>query len=265
MGGYLIGSSKWVMARISLRDLTIDFPIYGANSRSFKKRLISGVTGGRIGGGANDAVCVRALENVSIEIEEGSRIGLIGHNGAGKTTFLRVLAGIYKPTQGSIAIEGSIGALLDPASGIDPDATGLENIYLRGYALGMARSQIESKLEDIVEFTQLGDFISFPVRTYSVGMRARLIFAISTSIEPEILLVDEGIGAGDAAFQSSVERRLNDLYGSARIVIIATHDQALIEKYCDKTLLFERASICAIEDVKPRSTHGTHQRRGARK
>jgi len=235
------------MVRISIKNLTVEFKIYGSNSRSLKKQILSQVTGGRIAGGADDSITVRALNNVSLEIRDGDRIGLVGHNGSGKTTLLRTLAGIYKPTAGSIEIEGTVGTLIDPAAGMDPEATGLENIYLRGYVLGMKKHEIDSKIDEIAEFTGLGGFLELPVKTYSAGMFSRLAFAISTSVSPEILLVDEGIGAGDAAFQSAVNSRLNDLYGGVRILILASHSTSLINAHCNKQCELQRGSFLASE------------------
>jgi len=235
------------MARISIKNLTVKFKIYGSNSRSLKKQILSQATGGRIAGGADDSITVTALNNVSLEIRDGDRIGLVGHNGSGKTTLLRTLAGIYKPSAGSIEIEGTVGTLIDPAAGMDPEATGLENIYLRGYVLGMTKREINSKIDEIAKITGLGNFIELPVKTYSAGMFSRLAFAISTSVSPEILLVDEGIGAGDAAFQSVVNSRLNDLYGGVGILILATHSTSLINVHCNRRCELQRGSLLAAE------------------
>src|SRR5262249_11458187 len=152
-------------------------------------------------------VIVQALDNVSIGIEHGARLGIVGPNGAGKTTLLRVLAGIYEPTAGSASIEGRVVPLFDVALGMDPESTGFENIKLRGLFLGMTPQQIRARTEEIAEFTELGSFLDMPLRTYSAGMQARLAFAVSTCIEPEILLLDEGIGTGDAAFIEKAKKR----------------------------------------------------------
>ena len=158
------------MAHISIKNLTVEFKVYGSSSRSLKNQILSQATGGRIAENADDAVTVKALDNVSLEINDGDRIGLVGHNGAGKSTLLRTLAGIYKPTEGSIEIEGTVGTLIDPSAGMDPEATGIENVYLRGYILGMCRHEIDEKVDEIAEFTELGDFLHLPVKTYSAGM-----------------------------------------------------------------------------------------------
>src|SRR5690349_16906929 len=179
------------MPHISIENLMVEFAIFGASSRSLKNKILSSATGGRVMSNARDIVTVRAIDGLNLEIKDGDRIGLVGHNGSGKTTLLRVLAGIYKPSGGAITIEGSVGALLDPTAGMDMESTGIENIYLRGYMLGMSRREIASKLDEIADFTELGNFLALPLRTYSAGMFARLAFAISTAAQRDILLIDE--------------------------------------------------------------------------
>ena len=224
------------MAHISIKNLTVEFKVYGSSSRSLKNQILSQATGGRIAENTDDAITVKALDNVSLEINDGDRIGLVGHNGAGKSTLLRTLAGIYKPTAGSIEIEGTVGTLIDPSAGMDPEATGIENIYLRGYVLGMTKKEIDEKVDEIAEFTELGDFLHLPVKTYSAGMFSRLGFAISTAISPDILLIDEGIGAGDAGFQEKVKKRLFGMMSDCSILFLATHFSELIETYTNKKL-----------------------------
>lgn len=231
------------MAHISIRNLTVEFKIYGSNSRSLKKQLLSQATGGRIAENADDTITVKALDNVSLEIEDGDRIGLVGHNGSGKTTLLRTIAGIYKPTGGTIEIEGSVGALLDPAAGMDPEATGIENIYLRGYVLGMNKREIDSRVDEIAEFTGLGKFLQLPVKTYSAGMFSRLGFAISTSIRPDILLIDEGIGTGDASFVNKINRKLDELLLGSYITFVASHNTTFLEAVSNRSITLKRGHI----------------------
>ena len=171
------------MAHISIENLTVEFAIFGVSSRSLKNQILSHATGGRVMSGAHDVITVRAIDGLNLEINDGDRVGLVGHNGSGKTTLLRVLAGIYKPSGGAITIEGHVGALLDPTAGMDSESTGIENIYLRGYMMGMSRREIAAKLDDIAEFSELGDFLALPMRTYSAGMFARLAFAVSTAAD----------------------------------------------------------------------------------
>jgi lipopolysaccharide transport system ATP-binding protein len=232
------------MPHIQVENLSVEFEIYGTEARSFRKTLVSSMTGGKLLQ-TRDAVVVRALEGVSVNIAAGERVGLIGHNGSGKTTFLRALAGLYHPKAGSISLCGTVGALLDPFAGIDGDATGLENIFLLGRTLGMRYPEIKQKLQSIVDMTQLHSFIDLPMRTYSAGMFARLSFAVSAAIEPDILLMDEGFGAGDAAFVANMRTTLTHL-NPRSILVVASHDMGLIETLCDRVLQFERGQI--LED-----------------
>jgi ABC-2 type transport system ATP-binding protein/lipopolysaccharide transport system ATP-binding protein len=222
------------MAHISIKDLSVEFAIFGANARSLKNTVLAQATGGRVMAGARDIVSVRAIDKLNLEIRDGDRIGLVGHNGSGKTTLLRVLAGIYKPASGSVRIEGRVGVLLDPGAGMDAEATGIENIYLRGYILGMSKREIEAQIPDIADFTDLGDFLQLPMKIYSAGMQARLTFAISTALQHDILLIDEGIGAGDAAFQEKAQKRIESLFSRSSIVVLASHSDALINSYCNR-------------------------------
>lgn len=227
------------MPHISLRDLTVEFAIFGANARSLKNTILTQATGGRVMAGARDIVTVRAIDRLSLEISAGDRIGLVGHNGSGKTTLLRVLAGIYKPVGGSAVIDGKVGTLLDPSAGLDAEATGIENIYLRGFILGMSKREIGARIDDIAEFSELGDFLSLPLKTYSAGMSARLAFAISTTVQNDILLIDEGIGAGDASFQEKAHRRIEGLFDRTPIVILASHADDLIRRFCNRKIEME--------------------------
>ena len=237
------------MAYISIQNLGVEFAIFGSSSRSLKNTLVAQATGGRVMSGARDIVNVRAIDDLSLEIADGDRIGLVGHNGSGKTTLLRVLAGIYRPNSGMVRLEGSVGTLLDPTAGMDPEATGLENIFLRGYLLGLSRSQIEAQLDDIAGFTELGDFLSLPMKTYSAGMAARLAFAISTAMHHDILLIDEGIGAGDASFQEKAFSRIEGLFDRTPIVILASHSEGLIDRFCNRRVTMERGRMVGDIDM----------------
>lgn len=240
MPGLRTGSD---MAHISITDLTVEFAIFGANARSLKNTIVAQATGGRVMAGARDIVKVRAIDSLNLEIKDGDRIGLVGHNGSGKTTLLRVLAGIYKPVAGSARIKGRVGTLLDPSAGMDPEVTGIDNIYLRGRLLGMTTREIRNQIDDIAEFTSLGDFLQLPMKTYSAGMQARLMFAISTSLENDILLIDEGIGAGDAAFQEKAQKRIQGLFSRTSIVLLASHSEALLEQFCNRRLHMEHGKL----------------------
>ncbi len=231
------------MARITIENLTVEFAIFGASARSMKNKILSQATGGRVMSGAREVVTVRAIDELNLEIKDGDRIGLIGHNGSGKSTLLRVLAGIYKPSGGSITIQGKVGTVLDPHAGMDPESTGIENIYLRGYMMGMSREEIASKLDEIAEFTELGEFLRLPMRTYSAGMFAQLAFSVSTAAENDILLIDEGIGAGDAGFRKKAQERIENLFRRTPIVILASHSEALISEFCNRRIHLEHGAL----------------------
>ena len=230
------------MAHIIFEHVNVDFPIYNAKNRSLKNTVLQAATGGKVSFGAEGTV-IRSLEDVSFEIHEGERVGIVGHNGAGKSTLLRALSNVYAPTAGRVEIVGEIGSLVDIALGIDGEATGRENIYIRGALLGLKRGEIEKRFDEIVEFSELGEFINMPVRTYSSGMHLRLAFAVATIIRPEILLMDEWLSVGDAAFNEKAEGRLSDLVKSSRILVIASHSRELIERTCNRTMWFEHGRL----------------------
>jgi ABC-type polysaccharide/polyol phosphate transport system ATPase subunit len=237
------------MARIELNSVSVEFPVYNVNSRSFKKRFLRLATGGSVLADANKHVVVSALQNVTLNIEHGDRVGIIGHNGAGKSTILRLLANIYEPTRGDILIEGKVSSLLDLMQGIEGEFTGYENIVLRGTLMGLTRAEIKEKTDDIANFTGLGDYLSMPTRTYSSGMMVRLAFAISASIHPEILLIDEIFGAGDAGFIEKAQQRMVSLLDRSSIVIMASHADDIIKKFCTKALLLEGGQVKFFGDV----------------
>lgn len=230
------------MAHIIFEHVNIDFPIYNAKNRSLKNKVMQAATGGKVSFGAEGTV-IRSLEDVSFEIHEGERVGIIGHNGAGKSTLLRALSNVYHPTAGRAEIVGEIGSLVDIGLGIDGEATGRENIYIRGALLGLKHNEIEKRFDEIVEFSELGEFVNMPVRTYSSGMHLRLAFAVATIIRPEILLMDEWLSVGDAAFNEKAEQRLNDLVKSSRILVIASHSRDLIERTCNRVMWFEHGQL----------------------
>jgi lipopolysaccharide transport system ATP-binding protein len=237
---------------IELHNVSVEFPIYNAHGRSLKRSLVSITTGGHLGVGKNDRVVVKALENINLQFEHGDRVALIGHNGAGKTTMLRVLAGVYEPTGGHIISSGKIAALSDIMLGIDMESTGHENISIRGRLLGLSQKEVEARRAEIAEFSGLGEYLDIPVRTYSSGMVLRLAFAVSTSVVPDILLLDEWIGAGDATFLAKAEERLNRLVGETGILVLATHTLSLAQRVCNRAVWMEHGSVKAhgpIEDV----------------
>lgn len=233
------------MTSLILDNVTVDFPIYGAQ-KSFRSALRS-ATGGLIRReGANQQhVTVRALDGSSLTIKHGDRLGIIGHNGAGKSTLLRVCAGVYEPSQGRVHIEGKVSPLFNVSPGMDHDDTGYENIITCGLYLGMTREEIARKTPDIEAFSELGEYLSLPVKTYSTGMLTRLGFAIATAIDPEILVLDEGLGAGDARFAEKAKRRVDALIERSSILILASHSDALIQSFCNRAILMQSGRITA--------------------
>lgn len=217
------------MGRIFLENVCVDIPIFNSQGRSLKKTLMGVATGGKIGLSEAGKTIVRSLDHINLQIHEHERVALIGHNGAGKSTLLRVLGRVYEPSSGITEIEGSIGSLIDISLGIDGEATGIENIFLRAALLGIPKKEVQEELTNIISFTELGDFINMPVRTYSTGMHMRLAFAVSTMISPDILLMDEWLSVGDQRFQEKAEKRLNQLIERSNILVIATHSRKLVE------------------------------------
>ena len=220
--------------------ISVEYPIYG--TRSLKSTVITGVTGGRINM-ANKTTTVRAIDEMSFQMREGERIGLFGHNGSGKTTLLKVLARICAPSEGHITITGSIASLLNISLGMSEDATGVENIYLRAAMMGLKRQQTKEKLSEIIEFSELGEFINFPIKTYSSGMHMRLAFAISTCINADIILMDEWLSVGDDAFQKKATARLASMLTDSRLLVIASHDRGFLDKTCSKIFHLEHGKL----------------------
>lgn len=233
------------MAHIELEDVNLDYPIYSHSSRKLTTQLINVATGGKVDHSETGRVTVRALEGLNISLRDGDRVGLIGHNGSGKSTLLRLLGGIYHPTAGRISRSGVVGSLLDISIGMSADATGRENIYLRGALQGLSRRQIDALVPGIIEFSELGDFIELPMRTYSSGMLLRLAFSVSTVLSPDILLMDEWLAVGDENFQSKAQERLHEVVSRTSILVIASHSASLIERQCNRVLYLEHGKLVA--------------------
>ena len=226
------------MASIELKDVIVDFPIYNANTRSFKNTVLKATIGGKVDIYEQN-INIRALDGIAFTLKDGDRLGLVGHNGAGKSTLLRLLGKVYIPCAGTARIEGSIGSLIAISLGIDQEATGRENIYIRGSLLGLN----EQKIGQIIELCDLGSFIDLPIRTYSTGMQMRLAFAVSTMIRPDILIMDEWLSVGDESFRSKAESRMVDLVNNAQILIIASHSKELIKNTCNRVIWLEHGKI----------------------
>ena len=230
---------------LKLENVSIEFPIFGAHATSLKTTLASAATGGRIGVNTGVTV-VQALRDISLDLRDGDRLGLVGHNGAGKSTLLQVLAGVYPPTRGLYRRQGTIASLINPLLGIELDASGYENILIRGLVLGNDRKTIQRLIPDIAEFSGLGDYLSMPVRTYSTGMMMRLAFSIVTSIRTDILLMDEWLSVGDEQFQRQAEERLREVVSKAGILVLASHSRPLIDKECTTVLELYHGTVTGL-------------------
>lgn len=229
------------MVSIDVRNAYVDFPIFDAKTRSLKKKVL-GKVGGNIGTGSRVPI-IEALQDISVSLGDGDRIGLVGHNGAGKSTLLRLLSGIYEPTRGSAVIQGKVAPVFDLGVGMDPEISGYENMIIRGLYLGMTRRQMEQRVDDIAEFTELGNYLSMPLRTYSTGMRVRLALGVVTSIDPEILLLDEGIGAVDAQFLDKARDRLVDLVKRSGMLVFASHQDDLLLELCTSAMWLDEGHV----------------------
>ena len=240
------------MARIALRDVTIAFPIFSSHTRSIRTAVLT-----RLGGKLaqhNDTVIVRALADISLDLVDGDRLGLVGSNGAGKTTFLRVVSGVYPPLTGEAVIEGKVSSFTDIGLGMDPEATGWQNIIFRCVFLGLTFAEARALAPSIGEFCELGGYLDLPVRTYSTGMFVRLAFAISIAVHPDIVVIDEMIGAGDQSFIQKAQKRIGDLLERTRILVLASHSQPIIRNFCNKVLWLEQGQVKMlglVDDVLP--------------
>jgi ABC-2 type transport system ATP-binding protein len=227
---------------IETRDAWVEFPIFDAKARSLKKAFL-GKAGGAIGRNADNVVVIEALRDITMKLKMGDRVGLVGHNGAGKSTLLRLLSGIYEPTRGRTVVSGRVAPVFDLGVGMDPEITGYENIIIRGLFLGQTRKQMLAKVDEIAEFTELGDYLSMPLRTYSTGMRVRLAMGVVTSIDPEILLLDEGIGAVDAEFLAKARTRLQALVERSGILVFASHSNEFLARLCKTAMWIDHGTI----------------------
>lgn len=246
------------MPLIRAKNLIVDFPIYGTTTnRSIKKKILHAATGGALAKDASDHVVVRALDKLNFEFHDGDRVGLIGHNGSGKSTLLRVLAGIYEPIAGEITVQGRVTSMLSITLGMDMEATGLENAFMRGYVMGVSTKKMAAAIEDIDEFSGLGEFLHLPIRTYSSGMTMRLAFAISTCFDSDIILMDEWLSVGDSEFAAKAKTRLDRMLNNAQIVVIASHNHSMVQDQCNKIIQLEHGKIVSIESKTQAKTIGT--------
>ena len=226
--------------RIELKNVDLYY-----SSAAFKERSLKSLLGGlfRLNRMKPKIHDVHALKDISVEIGAGERIGLLGHNGAGKSTFLKMLAGLYPIANGTRIVEGTVRSLFDLSLGFEPDATGRENILYRGLLLGLTPKFMKKIEAEVVDFADLGEFIDYPIKTYSAGMQVRLAFAISTAVGGDVLLLDEVIGAGDANFMAKAKQRITNLINDAEILVLASHDFGALASLCDRGLVFHHGEL----------------------
>jgi lipopolysaccharide transport system ATP-binding protein len=227
------------MTLITLENAGLQFTVRRHGRISLKEYLLTGMFRRR----AENQFVVRALDSINLSVDEGDRLGIIGHNGAGKSTLLKLMAGIYPPTSGTRRVSGHVSALFDIALGFEMDATGWENIQYRGYLLGETPRSLRDKMQPIADFSELGRFLDIPVRYYSAGMLVRLAFSISTAIEPDILIVDEVLSAGDIEFQAKARTRMKSLIASARAVVVVSHDMGSLAQLCNRVVWLDHGMI----------------------
>lgn len=234
------------MARLSFENVSVRYTVYNSRSQSLRNQLVNIGTGGRLSREARSTVSVTALDNVSFNLVKGDRVGLIGHNGAGKTTMLRTMAGIYRPVSGTVTRQGSTSTIIELGAGMDVELSGYENIIRMGMLLGSSYDDMKRATPSIENFTELGDYLSMPVRTYSTGMTMRLMFAVATANRPEILLIDEMFGTGDASFQARAATRMHELISTASIFVFASHSNTLIKAYCNRVFKLEHGKVLEV-------------------
>lgn len=229
---------------ISFNELSIRYPIYGFRSKSLKSLILNKTIGGLIDiSGDYSTPEIIALNQINLTISENERVGLFGHNGAGKSTLLRVIMGSYHPSSGNIFVNGKISSMINLTLGIDENLTGVENIELRLRILGYSSKHVKNSLAEIIEFSELENYADLPIRTYSSGMVMRLLFSIATSIDADIVLMDEWLSAGDTNFAKKAEERLNNYLKKASILVIASHNKDLLNNLCTRIVELEHGSI----------------------
>ncbi len=235
------------MTHVSLQNVSLTFPVFELSGRSLKKQAVRTLVGGRVSEEDSGVRLIEALRDVSLELKEGDSLGLMGHNGAGKSTLLRVVAGIYEPTSGCITTKGRVTPLLDIGLGVDFESTGYQNIILRALYLGHSMKHVKAHMDEIADFSELGDFLDMPVRTYSSGMLSRLLFSVSTFFETDILLIDEGIIVGDPAFQKKSIKKMKEVLANTGILIAASHATGFLNQFCKIKCLMQEGMVVGFD------------------
>jgi ABC-type polysaccharide/polyol phosphate transport system ATPase subunit len=235
------------MASINIENVSLRYPIFTPNTHSIKTLLFTKL-GGKVSS-HNNTVVIEALRGINLKLNDGDRLGIVGHNGAGKTTLLRVMSKVYEPQIGTVTVDGTLSCFVDITQGMDPESSGWDNIIFRGAFLGMSFEEAKELSPSIAEFSELGEYLNMPVRTYSAGMFMRLAFAITTSIHPQIIIMDEMIGAGDASFFDKTISRVTSMIERTKIVVVATHSNFIISRFCNKILWLEKGEVKAFGSV----------------
>ena len=225
---------------LKVDDVSIRFNLSKEKVDNLKELLIKKIKGEKIR--FNE---FWALKNISFELQKGDRLGILGLNGAGKSTLLKIIAGVYKPTSGKVTRHGHIAPMIELGAGFDSNYTGRENIFLYGSVLGLSRSFLEEKYDEILEFSELGDFIDVPIKNYSSGMKSRLGFAIATVVEPDILILDEVLSVGDARFRRKCEKKMQSMFDHGVTVLFVSHNLAQVQRICNKAILLDHGNLIA--------------------
>lgn len=241
---------------ISLKNVDLEYDLHFDRTNTLKEFIINTLSRRSYVKKKKDRLM--ALGNLSLDVHEGERVGVIGLNGAGKSTLLKVISGILKPTRGTLEVHGNIQPLIEIGAGFDPEFSGRENIYFNSYMLGFTKAQVDERIDDIIAFTDIGEFIDAPVKYYSSGMQVRLAFTIATTVQPEILILDEMLSAGDVAFIDKAKKRMNELLEKAKCMVLVSHDLGLVESLCNRVLILSKGKV--IYEGKPKEAIAEYMR-----
>ena len=245
---------------LRLDNVTLDYYVYSVRAQSLRNAVFNLAVGGKLYKDQGDVTVVRAVESVSFHLQEGDRLALIGHNGSGKTSLLKVMAGVYHPARGRIDVEGSLTSMIAAGAGLDIEATGLQNIRKLGAMRMISNKVIDQRIGPIVEFSGLGDFVRLPMKTFSAGMMARLMFACATEFEADILILDEWLSAGDVEFMDKAKARMHSFVERAKIVVLGTHDFHMVETVCNKVCVLDAGRMAFYGPVEEWVERGRHLR-----
>ena len=247
-------------ALLRLDNVTLDYFVYSVRAQSLRNAVFNLAVGGKLYKDQGDVTVVRAVENISLQLQEGDRLALIGHNGSGKTSLLKVMAGVYHPARGRVEVEGTLTSMIAAGAGLDIEATGLQNIRKLGAMRMISNKVIDERIGPIVEFSGLGDFVRLPMKTFSAGMVARLMFACATEFEADVLILDEWLSAGDVEFMHKASARMHSFVEKAKIVVLGTHDFHMVESVCNKVCVLDAGRMAFYGPVEEWVERGRHLR-----